>query len=258
MIGLFGGYGQFENMKFDRKIWLNWKTRKPCPRCESGLIVPPKEGGFVQSETEDSKERNSYGDDYYSDYVFSLHLKCTNCNETVVVSGKSIKENYPSDEEKGIQSSLVPVSFYPAPKIITIPKSCPKTVCKTLNESFGLYWLDISSCANKIRISIEVLLNELKVRKRKQTRNVRKNLSLHERIIEFKQTNNEVANYLLAIKWIGNAGSHYSDITKDNILDAYELVEYSLELLYNDKKKKLVKMSKEIIKKKKPIKKKSP
>jgi len=42
------------------------------------------------------------------------------------------------------------------------------------------------------------------------------------------------------------------------ILDAYELVEYSLELLYNDKKKKLVKMSKEIIKKKKPIKKKSP
>ncbi len=242
-------------MTFNRKIWLNWKTRKPCPSCESGLLIPPKQGGFIQSETNESKEMNSYGGYYYTEYVFSLHLKCSNCNETVVVSGKMSIENYPSDEEQGIQTNIIPISFFPAPKIISIPKSCPKTVSKLLNESFGLYWLDISSCANKIRISIEVLLNELKVKKTKTVQSKRKNLSLHERILLYKSINSEVANFLLAIKWIGNAGSHFSDITKEDILDAYELLEFSLEQLYEDKKKKLVKMSKEINKRKKPIKK---
>jgi hypothetical protein len=242
-------------MTFNRKTWLNWKTRKPCPTCESGLLIPQKSGGFIQSETEESKEMNSYGGYYYTEYVFSLHLVCSNCDETVVVSGQRSEENYPSDEDQGIQSSVVPTSFYPDPKIIHIPKTCPKSVKKTLNESFGLYWLDISSCANKIRISIEVLLNELKVNKTENTSSGRKNLSLHQRILLYKTINPGVANYLLAIKWIGNAGSHYSEIKKENLLDAFELLEYSLELLYNDKQKKLDKLSKEINKKRKPLKK---
>jgi len=240
-------------MTFNRKIWLDWKTRKPCPSCESGLLLPPPDKEVLKSETNYSKEINSYGSYYDSEYIFSAHLKCSNCKETVAVSGQLSKENYPSDLSIGIQKSINPVSFYPPPKIINIPKSCPDSVKALLNNSFSLYWLDISSCANKIRISIEVLLNELKVNKTKQVGSKRKKMNLHERILLFKITNDKVADYLLAIKWIGNAGSHYSGITKENLLDAYELLEYSLELLYNDKKAKLNKLSKGINKKKKPI-----
>lgn len=245
-------------MKFDRKIWLNWKSRKPCPSCESGLLLPQKKGGFIQNETENSKHMNSYGGYSYSEYVFSLHLKCSNCNEIIVVSGLKLEENEPSDYEIGIRKSVMPISFFPAPKIISIPRSCPKSVSNILNTSFFLYWSDLSSCANKIRISIEVLLTELKIRKTTQVRNKRINLKLHERILLFKKLNSEVSDFLLSIKWIGNAGSHFSNVTKENILDAYELLQYSLNQLYDDKKKELVKLSKEINKKKKPIKKKSP
>lgn len=35
-------------------------------------------------------------------------------------------------------------------------------VKNVLEESFGLYWLNLASCANRIRISIEVLLTELR------------------------------------------------------------------------------------------------
>lgn len=240
-------------MAFNRKIWLNWKTRKPCPNCIIGTLNIPAESQVLKSETESSKEMNSYGGHYYSDYIFSIHLKCNECNETVAVSGFMSEENYPSDEEIGIQKSITPVVFYPAPKIIEIPKSCPKNVTKILNETFGLYWLDLGSCANKIRISIEVLLNEQKVPTTMTTKKGEIELTLHKRLEIFKNSNPEVSNLLMAIKWIGNAGSHFSDIKNDDVLDAYELLEFTLEKLYNDREQELLKLSDEINKNKKPI-----
>jgi hypothetical protein len=239
-------------MTFNRKIWLSWKTKKPCPRCNIGTLDIPKKDGVLKTETENSKEMNSYGGYYYSDYLFSIHMKCNNCNEVVVVSGFMSEENFPSDEEQGIQKSITPILYYPAPKIINIPESCPKSVQKILNESFGLFWLDLGSCANKIRIAIEVLLNEQGVA---QTKTTKTELTLHSRLELFEKTNPDTAKHLMAIKWIGNAGSHFFEIKNDDVLDAYELLEYSLEKLYNDREKKLIQLSEEINKNKKPRKK---
>jgi len=194
----------------------------------------------LQSETAESLEMNSYGGHYYSDYVFSMHLKCNNCGEIVVASGMKSEENYPSDEDSGIQRTITAMSFIPPPKIIEIPKSCPNNVKKIINDSFGLYWMDISSCANKIRIGIEVLLNEL---------GVKANLSLHKRLKEYEKSEPKIAGFLLSIKWIGNAGSHFSDLKKDDVLNAYELLEFALDKIYDDREKKLTKLSAEINKK---------
>lgn len=242
-------------MGLNRKIWLNWKTKKPCPTCETGVLLSNNKANQLRNETNKSEEMNSYGGYYYSDYVFSIHYECSECKETVVASGEMSEENYPSDEEIGIQRSFMPVSFYPPPKIISIPKSCPKPVSKVLNKSFGLYWMDLSSCANKIRIVVEVLLDELNVPKQHQTKTGLRDTQLHQRIEVYEKMNPEVGGFLLAIKWIGNAGSHYADVTKENILDAYELLEYSLEQLYTDKKDALVKLRDEINQTKKPRKK---
>ena len=233
-------------MTFNRKIWLNWEIRKPCPTCNIGILNTPTKG-LLENETEASREMNSYGRNY-TDYVFSIHLKCSNCGETVAVSGIKSEENYPSDEEQGCQKAITPLFFYPAPKIIEIPKSCPRSISNILNETFGLYWLDLSSCANKIRISIEVLMDEQKIPKTK-------GLTLHNRLELFKKSNPSVSKFLMAIKWIGNAGSHFSEIKKEDVLDAYELLEFALEQLYNDREQKLIELSEEINKNKKPIKK---
>lgn len=233
-------------MAFNRKIWLDWKTRKPCPTCNIGVLAPPVPPVYLKNETEASKEMNSYGGQYYSEYVFSIHFKCNNCGETVAVSGTMAEENEPCDEEKGIQTTVVPKFFYPSPKIIEIPKSCPNSVSKILNETFGLYWLDLGSCANKIRISIEILMDEQKI---PQTQ------TLHRRLELFEKSNDSVSKLLMAIKWIGNAGSHFSEIKKEDVLDAYELLEFALEQLYNDREQELIKLSEEINKSKKPIKK---
>ncbi|MBU7570681.1 MAG: DUF4145 domain-containing protein, partial [Flavobacterium sp.] len=238
-------------MAFNRKIWLSWKPKKPCPTCNTGTLDFPNDKYILKTETASSREMETYGGNYYSDYVFSMHLKCNNCDEVVAVTGLRSEENYPSNEEVGLQHSIIPISFYPALKIIEIPNSCPKSVKKVLNESFGLYWLDISSCANKIRIAIEVLLNELNV----PDANGTKKLTLHKRLEEFEKTNSDTGNLLLAIKWIGNAGSHYSGLKNNDVLDAYELLEFALEKLYNDREKKLIQLSQEINKNKNPLKK---
>ena len=129
------------------------------------------------------------------------------------------------DEEGNEYSIVTPLSYYPAPHLIHIPASCPEEIKAILIQSFGLYWVDPGSCANKIRIAIEVLMSHYQIEGEK----------LHNRIVRFSAVNAKVSNYLLAIKWIGNAGSHYSKVTKPAILDAYELLEYAIEILFNDR-----------------------
>lgn len=242
-------------MAFNRKIWLDWKTRKPCPTCNIGVLTPPTSTGHLKTETAASKEMNSYGGQYYSEYVFSVHFKCNNCGETVAISGIMSEENEPRDEEKGIQITIVPKLFYPSPKIIEIPKSCPSSVSKILNETFSLYWLDLGSCANKIRITIEVLMDEQKVPQTQTTSKGIIDLTLHKRLELFEKSNPSVSKLLMAIKWIGNAGSHFFEIEKEGVLDAYQILEFALEKLYNDREQKVMELSDEINKSKKPIKK---
>jgi len=60
----------------------------------------------------------------------------------------------------------------------------------------------------------------------------------------------DIADFLLAIKWIGNTGSHTGKLERIDVLEAYELLELSLNKLYDDTEIKLSKISKEIIKRK--------
>ncbi|WPU96224.1 DUF4145 domain-containing protein [Mucilaginibacter sabulilitoris] len=236
----------------NKKTWTDWQVNKPCPNCHIGHLISV-DNKFVQSETRESAMLTNDEPSYpYTDYVFTEHLKCDQCSEIVMAMGFKFEDNYPNpdgDHNMSINYS----AFIPAPHIIEIPKSCPDAVKKILIQSFGLYWMDENSCANKIRVSIEALMDALKVRKTKITRRGRENVMLHNRILEYKLRNPDVSQYLLAIKWIGNSGSHLSDVSKEHILDAYKLLEYALELIYNDKKKDLTKMSKAINKRRKPI-----
>ena len=62
----------------------------------------------------------------------------------------------------------------------------------------------------------------------------------------------EVAEHLLAIKWIGNSGSHVGELSQKDLLDGFELVEYALEKLYSKNEERLNQMTKEINKRKGP------
>jgi hypothetical protein len=54
--------------------------------------------------------------------------------------------------------------------------------------------------------------------------------------MRLKDDRPEMAKQLLAIKWIGNLGTHADRLTTDDVLDAFDILSYVLEQLYERQK----------------------
>jgi hypothetical protein len=57
---------------------------------------------------------------------------------------------------------------------------------------------------------------------------------------------------MMAVKWIGNAGSHAKPVTREDLLDGYEMIEHLLDQIYIQPGKKLASLAKQINRSKKP------
>ena len=87
----------------------------------------------------------------------------------------------------------------------------------------------------------------------KNSKGQRVKLTLHQRIVEFNAKDKDIGELLLALKWIGNTGSHVGEIERQDLIHAFQLLEYSLIELYEKRTETLRRLSKKIIKSKKPI-----
>jgi hypothetical protein len=119
-----------------------------------------------------------------------------------------------------------PTHFQPELYLFSLSPSVTDNVRSLVIKSFGHFWYDLDACANKIRQALENLVEE-------------KNGvgdSLDKQIRSLASTlGTAVTDTMLALKHIGNDGSHAGRaFTKDEILDAYSLLEDLLNLLYPD------------------------
>ena len=244
-------------MSIDRKVWLQtfdginfppW----PCPTCGRGLLGLT-ENSYSEGQTVDHTQSGQFGDSGIksSHGVFTAQLHCMNqvCNENVVTCGTY---SYSSSSAK-----MIPINktfelqfLLPSPYIFPIPNTCPESIASEVRRAFSLFWFDANSSGNRIRVSIELLLDHLKVKKRTIKNHKYHLLSLHDRIIEFHPTNPDLGEKLLAIKWIGNYSSHTQKINKENLLDDFELIQYVLEEIFGQSRKKLSAMARTINKRK--------
>lgn len=256
----------------DLNQWLNTHftiDRIPkwvCPTCKIGTLSFDKQK-FHSEETSDTK-RNSKDPDFELDWArfnFVALLKCNNnsCQETVTVlgDGRINEYSYPSPEEDRYEyvreEEFYPIYFNPPLNLFDIPTNCPKVVTDEIITSFSLFFADLSASANRIRSVIELILNDRNVKSVKvetsgKGKKTRKNLSLHQRILEFMSKEKEIANHLLAIKWIGNPASHAKKINALDLLDSYEILKLCLEKLYDDREKRVNHITKTINKRRRP------
>jgi len=147
----------------------------------------------------------------------------------------------------------------PAPPIIVIPKGVPKAVKRELQLSFELFWLDHGACVNRLRVSLERLLDELKVpKKAKTTKGKFEDLTLHKRIEKAKLDDDGIKEFLMAVKWVGNIGTHDGEVDVDFLLNTYALYEAALEDIYDKKRSKLLRIAADINKKKGAVARKAP
>jgi hypothetical protein len=250
----------------DRKLYKlpfrkGYPPRWLCPTCGKG-ILKIKADTFSSVETSGSKKAR--GDEEWEpqwiEYVYSCLLACSNeaCQGVVATSGEGFVDvdfGYDDDGEP-VQDwfdFFRPKYFYPHLKLFSIPKGTPKDVIEEINQSFELFFCNPPSASNHIRIALENLLTYMKI-KRYETKNGKKLfLNLHKRIDLIPAKYQNLKDYCLAIKWLGNAGSHSDKkITLDDVMDAYEIMEEVLKELIEKKQEHIKKLVKTINRKKGP------
>lgn len=232
-----------------------------CPTCIEGVLVLAK-GTFTKEVDARTRQRwDSKGfDPECEEYVYSCVLKCTHspCQEVVVTGGIGYLDWEEGSDQEGnpIQnffSLFHPKYFVPHLKIIDIPKQTPKDVTEELNQSFDLFFVSPASAVNHVRIALEKILTDLKVKRFETTRSRRIILNLHRRVQLLPSKYEHLKGLCLAIKWLGNAGSHSNnEVTLDDVMDVYDLMEAVLTQLYDPKGDSVKKLVKEINKKKGP------
>ena len=261
-------YNLWESLTFTSNV----EPKILCPICRVGELQFRKDLFRIIKTSETKKKESEEWFDPKSDFEarFTGFLVCSDnkCREHTTVMGNAYYDaDEPEFDEDGnayyepIIRLLYPKYFNPPIEIFRIEDKCPKTVRKQLIASFEHFFSDTEASANRLRVSIEVLCDELKIKKKRLIR--KKNspakfqeLKLHGRIEELKKTKPEIAELLLSVKHIGNEASHNSSITKSDLLDGYSFLQKVLNKLYDNYDNELIKKSRVINKNRKPLSKK--
>lgn len=219
------------------------------------MRILPKTFTFVETADSRKSHKNEDWDPEYINYIFSTSAKCSNnnCTEQFYISGTGgIEPGYDDEYGSTLEDYFRPNYCIPMPIIIELPKKCPDDVKQDINEAFKLFWGHPPSCANALRYALEKLLTHQGVPTQTPSKkNPQKSvdLSLHQRITFYIRSEPTAGAQLMALKWLGNTGSHGHTINLEDLLDAFEILEHTLAEIIENKSKKIAKLADELTKK---------
>lgn len=237
---MFTGFPVLEDRKnfqtpFTKGSWPEWK----CPTCGVGLLQLRRKT-LHKDMTGPSKLETQHPawDVEWVEQRFSCLFYCNNekCAEVCCVSGTGTVSEEPQDDLQTIEyvEYFAPRFFLPAPLIFSAPRETPEELLEALHDSFTAYWVEPSQAANKIRQTIELLLDHLGIQKQSPNGKL---IKLHHRIEALEGRGADLREQLLAIKWLGNTGSHEGGLTKDDVLDAYEILDHVFTELFGNRQR---------------------
>jgi hypothetical protein len=185
-------------------------------------------------------------------------LKCSqpDCGEQVALTGKGTLEfplyglNDEGEPEGDPIEHLTPLFCLPMPDIFQLPEKCPTEVKAELRAGFRLFWSDQAASAGRVRISLEGLMDHFHVPKTYVNRKGEdRDFTLHQRIERFATPDAVLKDKLMALKWLGNTASHQGTVTGDDLLDAFEILEYLLAELFDDRSARVADLARQLTKK---------
>ncbi len=236
-------------MPLDRAVWRKEfvKDRMPawsCPHCGYSTLVLD-EKSFQSGQSVASREVMS--EDYYipeedaGAACFMVQCSRNDCREVCAVAGRYFKADIDLNNGRGATAIVcVPTTVVPPPPLIRLPAKCPEPVRLEATRAFSLYWSDAAACLNSVRQAVELFLTDLgipkahKVAKATGGRRLVK-WKLHDRIeiLEKRRPGlKKQCDRLMAVKHLGNAGSHPGEVGNDDALDGFEILEDVLAAVY--------------------------
>ena len=191
-------------------VWL-------CPSCGKSVLRLNKKA-FLTRETVDSRRSQSNGTRgnhhrlsmctaaYWiapmtdaGRLLLPLELALLRLASTTMQTGTGVRIT---------RISFRPMFFEPHLVFFEIPEECPDEVAAPLRQSFRLFFASPSAAANSVRIAIEELLTQLGVKRFTNSGGKRRVMSLHGRIGLLPSKYAKLKDLFLAVKWLGNVGSH--------------------------------------------------
>ena len=226
----------------------------PCPRC----------GAHMKSELSAEEDRAyskqySHIDGYSHDdeeSIFHIKLECTHpkCGEPVFLVGKGTVayEDF-LDEDGNLDLEYItyfePKFFIPNLCIFNIPKKTPYRVTQSVIASFNLFFISSNSALNEIRNAVEFLMDELKVPRlgsSTEDPDVKVRWDLDTRVGKLTGEHRKYKSNLQAIKNLGNLGSHAAETTRDDVLNAYKILHYVLDGIYDQRDQHVTDLTRKI------------
>ncbi|MFO0568032.1 MAG: DUF4145 domain-containing protein [Polyangiaceae bacterium] len=229
-----------------------------CSRCGKGRLVFSEKSQLRRQTADSSRDEDEYPDWEPQNQVdrFAAILTCEDCGDPVAVGGDAHCEDFAAeDQPEDFRMVLVPTHVSPAPRIVPRPGKLPRDVEGALRRSEGLFWSDEIGCANAIRSVVEAVLTDQRVRRFATAKGRRVRVNLHERILEFGRTRDQpLSKAMLAVKWLGNAGSHAGGaVLKADLFDGFDLLEHVLRELYDARARRMARLARSITKARGPL-----
>lgn len=257
-------------MTINRKFWEGSLYPLPgwlCPVCQSGHYRTLKDA-HAKGETKASREARDQPE-WEAEWVehrYVTLLRCDNpsCKEIASLAATTnVDERYEwvaeLDRETPVRVDTYQISFIdPAPVPILLSDQVPSQINGLLKEAASAYWFDVEASANKLRQVAEEIMTERGIARfkietiRSTGKKVRKPIMLHQRIQTYQSQAPDVAEMLLAVKWIGNAGSHVGSLKQTDVLDGFEMLDHVLGEIYRKDKVRLTKLAKKVNKRRGP------
>lgn len=211
----------------------------PCPHC-GAQSLSCEDDSFNKQFKEPIDSNHPAFDPEWIEYIFSIHLKCSNvsCGCRVVCVGTgSVSQEYLTDgsgDWKWFDNFQVKF-FEPPLKFFIAPEDTPELVKRSLETSFSAFFTSPSLSLSALRSALEVLLVEMGVASVDEKGRF---LSLANRIKLLPVESRKIIEPANAIRWLGNDGTHGGGfgIRKSDVLDGYRIFEHILIELFPEKR----------------------
>ncbi|WP_436408502.1 DUF4145 domain-containing protein [Agromyces chitinivorans] len=148
-------------------------------------------------------------------------------------SGRTREEGFEETGYVDEYSVYYAVEYFSPPlTLVLLPEGTPQEVCQAVERAARLLYLDPGLAATALRSSVEGYLTSQGVPRTSKSGGF---LSLDKRLQDWRNatSHEREADLLLAVKWIGNSGTHEAgELTARDVLDGVRFIDEAFHSLY--------------------------
>lgn len=218
---------------FPKKKW----PAISCQKCGFGQVqvIPGKLELFESYESIKLKEEKDLEwDPEWISGLFLAQLRCSDLDcQTLYLATGSYRGDVPNKKKASdpdYQELLTLISSVPAfPITDRLPSGTPEEIHQRINDAAAIIWRSPSAAGNRLRLAIEELLTYLNIPSNKPTGG---RLTTQDRIDIYKANGGADQEFIEAVKWLGNQGSHGDSLNAKDVILGVQLLHEALKTIF--------------------------